>query len=103
MDVLMDDIDSTIDFLLNFKNNIKNSIIDDNHKFFLLFNESCNIKEKYIESLYYILYIDKNININNKLIKLSNEKKNADKNMKEVLPLILLYFASKNDFIHEHL
>ena len=100
MDKHIQSIESTINFLVEYKDILKNSEWDNNTKLEILLNNSNNYKEGYFNSLYSILDFNKNINMDNKLDIIVRDEKKTEDNIREVLPIILYYFALKEDFNH---
>jgi len=107
----LNDIDNTINFLIKYKSLLKNNennvdMVTNPDKLNILLNYSSDKMNSYIESLYSILDLQKNINLDNEIRLILDDKKQTNKNINEILPIILLYFANKNTSIpcnHEDL
>tara|TARA_B110000971_G_scaffold91203_1_gene93855 strand:+ start:1610 stop:1951 length:342 start_codon:yes stop_codon:yes gene_type:complete len=96
----LSDIDSVINFLIKYKSLLKNYEneeikIANSNKLSILLNYSSTQMNGYIESLYSILDLHKNINLDNETTLILEEQKQINENINEILPLILFYFANK--------
>lgn len=95
METHINSINSVIDFLLEYKKIIENNEINSSGNLDILLNNSENYMNNYIETLYDILNYNNNINLDNRISDIIKDSNEINNNIKEILPIILYYFASK--------
>ena len=95
METHINSINSVIDFLLEYKKIIENNEINSSGNLDILLNNSENYMNNYIETLYDILNYNNNINLDNRISGIIKDSNEINNNIKEILPIILYYFASK--------
>ena len=95
MESHINNINSTIDFLLQYKKLIETNEITVSNNLNILFNNSENCGNNYIETLYDILNHSNNINLDSKIKCIIKESNEVNSNIKEIMPIILYYFANK--------
>ena len=95
MDTHLNDIDSLISFLVEYKNLLENNEIKSSNNLRLLLNNSSNYKDNYMETLYSILNYAKNIELDDHISNIIQDKKDINSNIREILPILLYYFADK--------
>ena len=95
MDSHLNNIDSTINFLQEYKKIIENNNIESSNNLNVLFNNSENIMNNYLDTLYNILNYSNNINMDSKIQNIINDHNQVNNNIKEIMPIILYYFANK--------
>ena len=95
MESHINNIDSTISFLHEYKKILENTDICSSNNLNMLFYNSEHIMNNYLETLYDILNYNNNINMDSKINNIIKDHDQVNNNIKEVMPLILYYFANK--------
>ena len=95
METHINNIDSTIIFLIEYKKILEDNDIQSSNNLDILFHNSENIMNNYIETLYDILNYNNNINMDSKIKSVIKDSKEINNNINEVIPIILYYFANK--------
>ena len=95
METHLRNINSLIDFLEIYKNNISGSSTRSGSELDILFNYSDMALNNYNDTLYDILNYNNNLDLSGKIKEIVSENNQVSKNIKEVLPFILYYFACK--------
>jgi len=95
MEEHLNNIDSLIDFLNIYKNIISESSLKRSDDLDILLYDSDKVLSNYYDTLYNILNCGNNLDLSGKIKDIVHENNIINENLKEILPLILYYFACK--------